>query len=304
MSSSTPTSANTIAQAADALMAGLPQFQAQAGGIIVIKYGGSLMRDKLSGQSKHYEDDILGNIAWLKAAGYKPIIVHGGGPAINDALVSFNREPQFINGLRVTDEDTLSVVEMVLSGQINKTIVGRLEKFGCTAMGLSGRDAQLIHAEKKLKDGIDLGRVGTVKTVNTFRFQLLLDHGITPVISPICSDGEGGAFNVNADEVAVAIAVALKAQQFLLLTDVPGVLADVSDPTSLLSELTVSTAQQAMLDGVITGGMIPKIQSVVDSIQQGVGMVRILDGRAPHALLSALVLNGPGGTRIQPDHDL
>jgi acetylglutamate kinase len=276
----------------DALMAALPRLQAMAGGIIVIKYGGSLLAGTC------LEEALLGNIAWLRAAGLKPIVAHGGGPAINEALRRFDREPQFVRGLRVTDEETLDIAEMVLSGRINKTIVGRLQAFGAPAIGLSGRDGRLIVAEKKWSDGVDLGRVGTVSHVNAALLASLLDQGLIPVVSPVCADATGGALNVNADEVAVAVARTLKASRLLLLTNVPGVLADVSDPDSRIASLTPDEAEAAIADGRITGGMIPKIRSAVESVRQGVGEIRILDGRVPHILLSALMLDIDTGTRI------
>jgi acetylglutamate kinase len=290
--------------AAHALMAALPQIQDQVGSVIVIKYGGSLMTDPdntRGSAGETAENHILANVAWLKAIGFQPIIVHGGGPSINRALSHFQREPEFIRGVRVTDDETLDIVEMVLSGQLNKAIVGRLQTLGCPALGLSGRDAGLIRAERQLRNGVDLGHVGVVQRVDAERLRQLLTLSLVPIISPICEDAEGGALNVNADEVAIAIACALKARQLLLLTDVPGVLADIRDPQSRIPQLTVSAAQEAILSGLITGGMIPKIQSAIDSIRQGVGQVRILDGHAPHSLLSAILFNIDAGTRLLSD---
>lgn len=278
----------------DAFMISLPRLQALAGSVIVVKYGGSLMTEAC------LEETLLGNIAWLQAAGLKLVIVHGGGPAINETLRRFEREPQFIRGLRVTDEETLDIAEMVLSGRINKTIVGRLQALGTPAIGLSGRDGCLIVADKRMSDGVDLGRVGTVSHINAALLISLLDQGLLPVLSPVCADAVGGALNVNADEVAVAVARALKASQLLLLTDVPGVLADVSDPSSRIASLTPDEAEAALADGRITGGMLPKIRSAVESVRQGVGAVRILDGRILHSLLSALMLDIDAGTRIAP----
>lgn len=287
---------------AAAMMATLPRLQAQAGHIVVIKYGGSLMTDA------SLEETLLGNIAWLRAAGLKPIIVHGGGPAINEALRRFEREPKFVHGLRVTDEPTLEIAEMVLSGRLNKAITGRLQRFGSAAMGLSGRDGGLIKARKKVQNGLDLGRVGSVVQVDADLLKTLLEQPqqLIPVISPVCADIDlpGAALNVNADEVALAIAQALQAEQLLFMTDVPGVLADVNNPASLMATLTQETAEAAMTDGRITGGMIPKIRSAVESLQQGVGVVRILDGRIPHALLQTLLFTPEGysacGTTILP----
>ncbi len=283
---------------AGVLMAALPCLQAQSGNVIVIKYGGSLMTDA------SLEETLLGNIAWLQAVGLKPIIVHGGGPAINHALKRFDREPQFIQGLRVTDEDTLTIAEMVLSGRLNKTIVGRLQRFGSGTIGLSGRDGGLITARKKIENGLDLGRVGSVVHVDISLLHSLLNQAqsLIPVISPVCADADqpGAALNVNADEVALAIAKAIHADQLLFMTDVPGVLANIADPTSLMATLTPESAKAAIADGQITGGMIPKIRSAVESLRDGVGVVRILDGRIPHALLNTLIFSDTCGTTIVP----
>jgi acetylglutamate kinase len=287
---------NSSAHTAEALMSLLPILQKKSAGIVVVKYGGSLLAKADS------DAEILSNIAWLKAAGYKPVIIHGGGPAINEALGHFEREPQFIRGRRVTDDATMTVVEMVLSGQLNKAISARLQQQGCDAIGLSGRDMSLIRAHRQLIDGLDLGRVGIVDRVDSTRLLQLLDLGLTPVLSPVCDDGHGGALNVNADDVAVAVARALKAEQLVLLTDVPGVLTDINDPQSRIPVLTVAAAQEAILSEVITGGMIPKIQSAVDCIEHGVGQVRIMAGTTPHALLEAIVLNSDLGTSLVPNH--
>jgi acetylglutamate kinase len=286
---------NQTASTADALMNLLPQLQQKTAGIVVIKYGGSLLAKADS------DTEILGNIALLKAVGFRPVVIHGGGPSINEALGHFKREPQFIRGRRVTNDATMNVVEMVLSGQLNKAISGRLQAMGCVSIGLSGRDMSLIRANRQLIDGSDMGRVGIVERVDSARLLQLLDMDITPVFSPVCDDGHGGALNVNADDVAVAVARALKAQHLVLLTDVPGVLTDICDPNSRIPVLTVAAAQEAILSGLITGGMIPKIQSAIDCIEHGVGQVRIMAGTASNALLESIVLNNDLGTSIVQD---
>jgi acetylglutamate kinase len=258
-----------------------PTHTTAIGHIIVIKYGGSVMNDPTASQI------ILERIAQLRNQGLSPVIVHGGGPSINAHLSRLAKAPQYIEGLRVTDAETFEIVEMVLAGQTNKALVGRLQALGTSAIGVCGRDADLIVAHQKQLDGHApdaLGQVGTVHTVNAALIQLLLSQGIIPVIAPICSDGQGNGLNVNADEVAVAVAQALQAEQLLFFTDVPGVMDNPSDPASVIPFLSVDEAQVCLQEKRITGGMIPKLQSAIQSVERGVKFVQILDGKHPDTL--------------------
>lgn len=278
---------------ADVLVEALPYLQTFRDKTVVIKYGGSLMGDDVVNQG------ILRDIALMRTVGIRPIIVHGGGPAISRTLKSLGKEPQFLQGLRITDDETMAVAEMVLVGQTNKQIVSRLQQFGIQAVGLCGKDGLLLQAEKKYVDGLDLGWVGSVRQVNPKLLHLLLDSGMIPVIAPVGMDVQGHTYNINADEAAVAVAQALAAEKLVYLTDVPGVLADVSDPDSVISRLSVEQARQAIADGQIRGGMIPKLQSAIQTIEQGVQSVHILDGRIQHALLLEVFTRQGIGTMIQ-----
>lgn len=278
---------------ADVLVEALPYLQTFRDKTVVIKYGGSLMGDEAVSQG------ILRDIALMRTVGIRPIIVHGGGPAISQTLKSLGKEPQFLQGLRITDDETMAVAEMVLVGQTNKQIVSCLQQFGIQAVGLCGKDGLLLQAEKKYVDGLDLGWVGSVQQVNPKLLHLLLDSGMIPVIAPIGMDLQGHTYNINADEVAVAVAQSLSAEKLVYLTDVPGVLADVSNADSVISRLNVDQARKAIADGQIRGGMIPKLQSTIQTIEQGVQSVHILDGRIQHALLLEVFTRQGIGTMIQ-----
>ena len=228
---------------------------------------------------------LFRSIVLLKLVGLKPIIVHGGGPEINNMLKRLDIQSEFINGLRVTTKETMEVVEMVLAGKVNKQIVEMISGQGGCPVGLTGKDGKILRAKKLNKDGVDLGFVGEIEKVNTRLIKSLIDNDFIPVISPIGSDGHGNTYNINADYAAVAIAGALQAEKLVFLTDVEGVLKDKEDPTSLISYLSTKQAKKYIDKGIIAGGMIPKVECCIEALEQGVKMVHILDGRVEHALV-------------------
>ncbi|MBE6024645.1 MAG: acetylglutamate kinase [Cellulosilyticum sp.] len=274
---------------AQVLIDALPYIREFNGHTVVIKYGGSAMLDP------SINETIVKDIVMLKLVGLKPIIVHGGGPEINNMLCRLNIKSEFINGLRVTTKETMEVVEMVLAGKVNKQIVEMISQEGGCPVGITGKDGKMIRAKKIEKDGVDLGYVGDIVEVNTMLLQSLIDNSFIPVIAPIGSDDEGNTYNINADYAAVAIAAAMNAEKLVFLTDVEGVLKDKNDPSSLISFLSDKEAKGYIKDGVIAGGMIPKVECCMEAIEKGVSMVHILDGRKKHALvLEIYTPNGIG----------
>ena len=271
------------------LVEALPYIQAFAGRTVVIKFGGNAMVDEALAHS------FAADIVLLRAIGLKPVVVHGGGPQIGDLLDKLGIETQFKDGLRVTDADTLDVARMVLTGQVNADIVSAINQRDRVAVGLSGEDAGLITAEQR---HADLGYVGDVVDVDRKILDTLLDADFIPVISTIGSDDHGQAYNINADTAAIAIAANLEAEKLIYLTDVPGVLTDVDDPASLVSRLSTARARVLIADGVISGGMIPKIEACLDAVADGVGSAHILDGRIPHVVLLELLTDAGVGTMI------
>lgn len=274
---------------AKVLIDALPYIRAFNGNTVVIKYGGSAMLDP------NINETIIQDIVLLKLVGLKPVIVHGGGPEINNMLKRLDIQSEFINGLRVTTKEAVEVVEMVLAGKVNKQVVEMISGQGGCAVGLSGKDGKILKVKKLEKEGIDLGFVGEIEEVNTKLIETLLDHDFTPVIAPIGSDEAGNTYNINADYAAVAIAGALKAEKLVFLTDVEGVLRDKDDPSTLISFLNNEDAVRYIGDGTIEGGMIPKVECCMCAIDKGVSMVHILDGRKKHALvLEIYTPNGIG----------
>ena len=261
--------------------------------LFVIKYGGAAMSDASTAR------DLAAEIAQLARCGSRIVLVHGGGPEIDRALRRAGIEPKKIDGLRVTDDETMNVVEMVLAGRVNKALAAQLCQAGVRAVGLSGRDANLLLAQKRLQQSHDLGRVGSVIKVESGILSDLLSAGYLPVVCSVAADSVGGALNVNADEVAAAIAVALRASSMVLLTDVPGVLRSYPDESTLISRLTIAEAETLLRSGAIAKGMIPKITSSIEVVRAGVGEVRIMDGRSPHYIRQALE-GGAFGTAIVP----
>lgn len=277
---------------AEILVQSLPYIQHYNGKIIVVKYGGNAMI------SDELRETVINDIVLMKCIGFKPIVVHGGGPYISSFLDKLGEKSEFINGLRYTDKKTMEVVQMVLGGKVNKDLVTLIEKAGGKSIGLCGLDGSLLKA-KKLESEVDLGYVGEVTSVNTKAVTMALDAGYIPVIGSMAIGEDGNdLYNINADTCAAKIASALKAEKLILLTDVAGVLKDPKDPTSLLSVLRLHEIPKLTLQGVIKGGMIPKIQCCVESVRMGVERAHIIDGRVPHALLLELFSNDGIGTMI------
>ena len=277
---------------AEILVQSLPYIQHYNGKIIVVKYGGNAMI------SDELRETVINDIVLMKCIGFKPIVVHGGGPYISSFLDKLGEKSKFINGLRYTDKKTMEVVQMVLGGKVNKDLVTLIEKAGGKSIGLCGLDGSLLKA-KKLESEVDLGYVGEVTSVNTEAITMALDAGYIPVIGSMAIGEDGNdLYNINADTCAAKIASALKAEKLILLTDVAGVLKDPKDPTSLLSVLRLHEIPKLTLQGVIKGGMIPKIQCCVESVRMGVERAHIIDGRVPHSLLLELFSNDGIGTMI------
>ena len=276
---------------AQVLIEALPYIQRFNRKIIVVKYGGSAMVDE------DLKKQVIEDVTLLKLVGFKPIIVHGGGKEISKWVGKVGMEPQFINGLRVTDADTMEVAEMVL-GKVNKSLVQHVEELGVRAIGISGKDGGLLRVDKKLSGGEDIGFVGEVKKVNADILYDLLEKDFLPIVCPVGMDDDFNTYNINADDAACAIARAVKAEKLAFLTDIEGVYKDPEDPKTLISELRVDEAQKLMADGYIGGGMLPKLQNCIDAIENGVSRVHILDGRIPHCLLLEIFTNRGIGTAI------
>ncbi|GAG54261.1 unnamed protein product [marine sediment metagenome] len=261
-----------------------------SGKTVIIKYGGSAMKnDELK---KTFVEDI----AFMNLVGINVIIVHGGGHSINKMLKKLNIEPEFFNGLRVTDEETMEVVEMVLAGNVNKGIVNDIQLQGVDALGLCGKDGNLLEAKKKIVSGKDLGFVGEVINVKISLLKEIIKNSIIPVIAPIGKDNLGNTYNINADDVASAISKAINAEKLVFLTDVSGVLSNMNDHTTLISEMNVDQALSYIEDGIITNGMIPKVKCCVEAIRNGVNTVHIIDGRVEHSLLLEIFTSHGIGT--------
>ena len=279
---------------AEVLIEALPYIQRFNRKIIVVKYGGSAMLDD------DFMTSVIQDITLLKLVGFKPIIVHGGGKAISRQIDRLGMETEFINGLRVTDEETLDAAEMVLNS-VNKKLVQIVQQLGVKAIGISGKDGKLLTVKKKLSKGEDIGYVGEVTEVNTEVLLDLLEKDFLPIVCPIGLDDEFHGYNINADDAASAIAEAVKAEKLAFLTDTEGVYMDINDMASVISEMTVSEAQGLIEEGIIAGGMLPKIQNCMDAIKKGVSRVHILDGRIPHSILLEIFTNKGIGTAILGD---
>ncbi|HEY4378261.1 MAG TPA: acetylglutamate kinase, partial [Acidimicrobiales bacterium] len=271
------------------LVEALPYIREFAGRTVVVKFGGNAMVDPELSHS------FAADIVLLRAVGLKPVVVHGGGPQIGELMAQLGKEPEFRDGLRVTDAETLDIARMVLGGRVSRDIVTAINRHGHQAVGLSGEDAGLIVATQRSEA---LGYVGDVVDVNHAILDTLLGNGFIPVISTIGADETGQAFNINADTAAIAIAEALGAEKLIYLTDVPGVLTDVADPSSLISRLSASRARLLIADGVISGGMIPKVEACLAAIDAGVGSAHVLDGRIPHVVLLELLTDAGVGTML------
>ena len=276
------------------LIEALPYIQRFSRKIIVIKYGGSAMIDE------NFMQSVIQDITLLKLVGFKPIIVHGGGKAISGFVNKLGMEPKFINGLRVTDEDTLEVAEMVLN-KVNKQLVQIVEQLGVKAIGISGKDGGMLNVKKKYSQGEDIGYVGEVTKVNPDILLDLIEKDFLPIVCPIGLDEDFHGYNINADDAASAIAEAVNAEKLAFLTDTEGVYMDKDDPNTVISEMTVSEAKNLIEDGTIQGGMLPKINNCINAINNGVSRVHILDGRIPHCLLLEIFTNKGIGTAILAD---
>ncbi len=279
---------------AEVLIEALPYIQRFNRKVIVVKYGGSAMVDE------DLKRRVIQDVTLLKLVGFKPIIVHGGGKDISRMVERVGMEPKFINGLRVTDAETMEIAEMVL-GKVNKSLVQLVESLGVRAIGISGKDGALLQVEKKYSNGEDIGFVGDVKKVNAQILWDLLEKDFLPIVCPIGMDEEYNTYNINADDAACAIAQAMKAEKLAFLTDIEGVYKDPKDPETLIPVLPVTEAEKLMADGYIGGGMLPKIQNCIDAVNSGVSKVHILDGRIPHCLLLEIFTNKGIGTAILKD---
>ncbi len=271
------------------LVEALPYLQEFAGKTVVVKFGGNAMVDDALAAS------FAADIVLLRAVGIRPVVVHGGGPQIGRLLAQLGKETEFRDGLRVTDAETLDVARMVLAGQVGADIVAAINRRARVAVGLSGEDAGLILARQRDES---LGYVGDVVDVNKRILDTLIDSDFVPVISTIGADETGQAFNINADTAAIAIAEALDAEKLIYLTDVPGVLTDVDDPGSLVSKLSAARARLLIAEGVIAGGMIPKVEACLDAVEAGVPSAHILDGRIAHVVLLELLTDAGVGTML------
>ncbi|HEY3396051.1 MAG TPA: acetylglutamate kinase [Armatimonadota bacterium] len=279
---------------AQILIEALPYIQQWTGQTLVIKYGGAAMVDPA------LKAEVARDLALLRYVGAHVVVVHGGGPRISEMMRRLGKEPVFIDGCRVTDPETMEIVQMVLVGDVNQDLVSQINAAGARAIGLSGKDANLLEAIKKESPVGDLGMVGEVVEVDRTAIDVLTHAGYVVVISSIGIGAEGESYNINADTVAGDIAVALDATKLIALSDVPGVLRDVNDPSSLISELTVAEARVALTDGTVGKGMIPKLESAISVVEAGVPYVHLIDGRVPHALLMELFTDQGVGTMIRP----
>lgn len=278
------------AQRAEVLTQALPYIRQYNGKIIVVKYGGNAMIDE-SLKAQVMEDIVL-----LHLIGVKIVLVHGGGPEISDLMGRLGKKPEFVDGLRVTDRETVDIVQMVLAGKINKTLVKLLENSGGHAMGISGMDGSLIEAAMRDER---LGYVGQITKINIQPVTDLLEKNYIPVISTVGCDADGNSYNINGDTAAAFIAGALGAERLLMMTDIEGLLKDKDDPDTLIPEITVSEAKKLREDGVISGGMIPKIGCCIEAIERGVANVTIMDGRVPHSILMELLTDEGAGTMVK-----
>ena len=278
------------ADRAQVLVQALPYIRRYTGKIVVVKYGGNAM------VNEQLKQQVMEDVVLLWLIGVKVVLVHGGGPEISEVMGKLGKEAVFVDGLRVTDRETVDIVQMVLAGKINKTLVNLLEMKGGQAMGISGMDGRLIEAEMRDER---LGYVGDVTKVNIRPVTDLLEKGYIPVISTLGCDRDGNAYNINGDTAAAHVAGALGAERLIMLSDIPGLLRDKDDPSTLIPELTISDAHALREQGVISGGMIPKIECCIQAIREGVKKVIIMDGRVPHSILMELLTNEGAGTMVR-----
>lgn len=277
------------AERAEVLTQALPYIRRYTGKIVVVKYGGNAMTSEV------LKEQVMQDIVLLWLIGVKVVLVHGGGPEINEMMEKLGKKPVFVDGLRVTDKETVDIVQMVLAGKVNKTLVNLLEAKGGKAMGISGMDGRLIEA--KMKDE-RLGYVGKVTKIHIKPVIDLLEKGYIPVISTVGCDREGNTYNINGDTAAACIAGALGAENLIMMTDIAGILRDKNAPSTLIPHVTVSEARKLYEDGVIAGGMIPKVDCCIEAIEKGVRNVVIMDGRVSHSILMELLTDEGAGTMV------
>ncbi len=280
------------AQRAEVLTAALPYIRSYNGKTVVIKYGGNAMINE------QLKQQVMEDIVLLWLVGVKVVLIHGGGPEINETMARLGKQAQFVDGLRVTDKETVDIVQMVLAGKVNKTLVNLLQIKGGHAVGLSGIDGGIIEAEMKDER---LGFVGRITKIRTQPITDLLEKNYIPVISTVASDRMGNTFNINGDTAAAYIAGALNAERLIMMTDIAGILRDKDDPETLIPDITVSQAKQLYADGVISGGMIPKVDCCIEALEKGVKFVTIMDGRIPHSILMELLTDEGAGTMVRRD---
>ena len=285
-----------VMQKAAVLIEALPYIQKFNRKIIVVKYGGSAM------SNEELQKNVIKDVTLLKLVGFKPIIVHGGGKAISRWVEKVGKEPSFVNGLRVTDEETMEIAEMVL-GRVNKNLVTMVEELGVKAVGISGKDGGLLKVEKKYSDGKDIGFVGNITEVDPKVIYDLLEKDFLPIIAPIGLDENFQTYNINADDAACAIAKAVGADKLVFLTDIEGLYRNINDKSTFISRLTASQAESLISEGVIGGGMLPKLGNCTSAVRNGVNRVHILDGRIPHCMLLEIFTNQGIGTAIIQDGD-
>ena len=277
------------AQRAEVLTQALPYIKRYNGKIVVVKYGGNAMiNEKLKQQ-------VMEDIVLLWLIGVKIVLVHGGGPEISDLMTRLGKKAEFVDGLRVTDKETVDIVQMVLAGKVNKTLVNLLEMKGGRAMGISGMDGRLIEAE--IKDE-RLGYVGKITNVNITPINDLLEKGYIPVVSTVGCDRQGNSFNINGDTAAAFIAGALKDERLIMMTDIAGILQDRDDPSTLIPDVTIDEAEELKAEGVVSGGMVPKVDCCVQALKKGVENVVIMDGRVPHSILMEILTDEGAGTMV------
>ncbi len=287
---------NMVLNKAETLIEALPYIQQFNRKIIVVKYGGSAM------SNEELQKNVIKDVTLLKLVGFKPIIVHGGGKEISRWVGKVGKEAQFVGGLRVTDDETMEIAEMVLN-KVNKSLVSMVQELGVKAVGISGKDGGLLVCDKKYADGQDIGFVGNIKEVNPKVLYDLLEKDFLPIVAPIGLDDQFQTYNINADDAACAIAKAVSAEKLAFLTDIEGLYKDINDKSSFISRLTASQAEELIEGGFIGGGMLPKLANCTEAIREGVSRVHILDGRIPHCLLLEIFTNHGVGTAIVADHE-
>ncbi|MBQ6829667.1 MAG: acetylglutamate kinase [Clostridia bacterium] len=281
------------AQRAQVLTQALPYIKRYTGKVVVVKYGGNAM------VNEQLKQQVMEDIVLLWLIGVKVVLIHGGGPEINELMDKLGKKPEFVDGLRVTDKETVDIVQMVLAGKVNKSLVTLLQKKGGHAVGLSGMDGGIIEATVKDER---LGYVGRITKVRTKPITDLLEKNYIPVISTVASDHEGNTYNINGDTAAAYIAGALGAERLIMMTDIAGILRDKDDPETLIPEITVSGAEALKEEGVISGGMIPKVDCCIEALREGVKNVIIMDGRIPHSILMELLTDEGAGTMVVGDN--